>query len=64
MVDKLKEGVTCEVASDAVEMTETMLSGWLGFSDYGTEPSENTGWTLFVPKTLDKGEPPNKVESL
>lgn len=47
--NKLREGVTCEVASQAVEMTVIMIEGWMGFYEYQTEASPNKGWTIFKP---------------
>lgn len=48
LLDKLKEGIKCEVVTSNVEITSIMLDGWLKFKgQYKTYPSENEGWTIF-----------------
>ncbi len=47
--DKLKEGISCEVAGFVVPMTKIMLEGWLGFSDFTVQNSYNQGWKIFIP---------------
>ena len=57
LVDLLKAGKTCEVASQAASTTTIMVNGWLDYADFTVEPSPNIGWSLFVPNA-DKGEQP------
>lgn len=57
MKQKLKEGISCEVASHVVEMTEIMLRGWQEFDQFTIHPSDNAGWTLFVPTNSQPKEP-------
>lgn len=45
--EKILDGIPCEVATIAVEMTIVMFHGWLKFTGFTTRPSENEGWTIF-----------------
>jgi len=47
LLEKLKAGTACEVATSVAAMTGIMLSGWLGFDKYTIRPSENKGWSVF-----------------
>jgi len=47
--DKLRNGVTCEIAAHVTEMTVTMLRGWLRFDAFTVRPSDNAGWMIFEP---------------
>ncbi len=48
--DKLKDGITCEVAEYVAESTAILLDGWLNFDDFSINNSDNQGWVLFVPR--------------
>jgi len=50
--EKLQEGISCEVASHVVSMTNIMLRGWGEFDSFDTKPSENEGWTIYYPFPL------------
>lgn len=45
--DLLLDGVPCEVVTDNVEITTTLLDGWLATMPYKVRPSENEGWSVF-----------------
>ena len=48
LLDKLKEGVRCEVVASNKEITDICLDGWLNFKGrYKTRPSENVGWVIY-----------------
>ncbi len=49
LLNKLKEGISCEVAGFVAPMTKIMLEGWLGFSDFTIQNSHNQGWKIFIP---------------
>ena len=41
------EGIPCEVAKQASEMTVVMFHGWVHFKDFTIRESENTGWVVY-----------------
>lgn len=43
----LKSGVSCEVVSHNAEITEMLITGWLGVENLTVRPSENKGWSVF-----------------
>ena len=43
----LKKGIPCEVASTNVDISVTLLTGWLGIEKITVRPSENEGWSVF-----------------
>lgn len=45
----LQEGITCKVVTSNVEITSTMLEGWLNFTDFEVILSDDEGWSLFIP---------------
>jgi len=48
LVDKLKQGIKCEVVASNVEITSICLDGWLKFEGkYKTYASTNIGWVIF-----------------
>ena len=48
LLNKLKEGVKCEVLESNKETTSIMLDGWLIFrGKYKIYPSENIGWVIY-----------------
>jgi len=48
LLDKLKQGIKCEVVSSNEEITSICLDGWLKFAGkYKTYPSENIGWVIY-----------------
>jgi len=47
--DLLERGETCEVVTSNVDITRLMLHSWLRFTAFTVRPSENEGWSLFVP---------------
>lgn len=48
LLNKLKDGVKCEVVASNEEITNAMLDGWLKFEGkYKTYPSENVGWVIY-----------------
>jgi len=48
LLNKLKEGIKCEVVSSNEEITSIMLDGWLKCEGkYKTYPSENDGWVIY-----------------
>ena len=49
LVNKLREGVACEVAATTAEITSIMLKGFLEFSDFKVMGPVNGGWVLFQP---------------
>lgn len=50
--DKLLEGVECEVAASASEMTVVMLQNWLNFYGFEVADSPNAGWMLYKPSII------------
>lgn len=48
LLEKLKEGVKCEVVASNVEFTNICLDGWLKFEGkYRTIWSPNKGWAIY-----------------
>jgi len=48
LVEKLKQGIKCEVVASNEEITSLCLNGWLNFEGkYKTYPSENAGWVIY-----------------
>jgi len=47
LMNKLSDGIDCEVAADVAEMTASMLRGWLEFKEFTVRPSCNKGWMIF-----------------
>jgi hypothetical protein len=48
LLDKLKEGIKCEVVASNEEITSILLDGWLKFAGkYKTYPSSNEGWVIY-----------------
>jgi hypothetical protein len=48
LLDKLKEGIKCEVVVSNEEITSILLDGWLKFKGkYKTYPSHNLGWVIY-----------------
>ena len=48
LLDKLKQGIKCEVVASNEEITSICLDGWLKFAGkYKTYPSENVGWVIY-----------------
>jgi len=48
LLEKLKQGVRCEVVSSNEEITSICLDGWLKFQgQYKVYPSENNGWVIY-----------------
>ena len=48
LLDKLKQGIKCEVAASNEEITSICLDGWLKFAGkYKTYPSNNVGWVIY-----------------
>jgi len=49
LVDKITEGVPCEVATSVVEFTNMCLAYWLGLdsTSFTVRPSENEGWVVY-----------------
>jgi len=51
--DLLQNGTECEVVTSNVETTSLMLKGWLEYDGFTVRPSENEGWSVFVPRELE-----------
>lgn len=48
LLEKLKDGIKCEVVSSNVEITNICLDGWLKYNNqYKTTLSYNDGWTIY-----------------
>lgn len=48
LLEKLQEGIKCEVVSTNEEITNICLDGWLKFQGkYKTYPSKNIGWVIY-----------------
>lgn len=48
LLEKLKEGVRCEVVATNMEITNILLDGWLKFEGkYRTLWSPNKGWVIY-----------------
>ncbi len=48
LVEKLKQGIKCEVVASNEEITSILIDGWLNFEGrYKTYPSENVGWVVY-----------------
>lgn len=48
LLEKLKEGVRCEVVASNMEITNICLDGWLKFEGkYRTLWSPNRGWVIY-----------------
>lgn len=48
LLEKLKEGVKCEVVASNMEFTNICLDGWLKFEGkYRTIWSPNKGWVIY-----------------
>ena len=48
LLDKLKQGIKCEVVASNEGITSILLDGWLKFAGkYKTYPSENIGWVIY-----------------
>lgn len=48
LLEKLKEGVRCEVVATNMEITNFLLDGWLKFEGkYRTLWSPNRGWVIY-----------------
>ena len=48
LLDKLKQGIKCEVVASNEEFTSICLDGWLKFAGkYKTYPSVNFGWVIY-----------------
>lgn len=48
LLNKLKQGIKCEVVASNEEITSICLDGWLKFAGkYKTYPSENVGWVIY-----------------
>jgi len=48
LLEKLKEGVKCEVVASNVEITNIFLDGWLKFEGkYIVYLSPNLGWAIY-----------------
>jgi hypothetical protein len=68
LLNKLKNGIKCEVVASNEEITSICLDGWMNFAGkYKTYPSENAGWIIYesVPKwkscqNCDCGEFPKR----
>lgn len=48
--DKLRDGISCEVAAHVANMTSIMLKGWLEFEAFTIDQSPNEGWVIFKPQ--------------
>lgn len=48
LIEKLKQGIKCEVVASNEEITSIALDGWLNFQGkYKTYPSRNVGWVIY-----------------
>ena len=52
--DMLARGEECEVVTSNVAITRLMLHSWLRFTAFTVRPSENEGWSMFVPSEARK----------
>lgn len=48
LLDKLKQGIKCEVVASNEQITSIFLDGWLNFEGkYKTYPSTNIDWVIY-----------------
>lgn len=48
LLEKLKQGIKCEVVGYHEEIVNICLDGWLKFENkYKTYASENVGWVIY-----------------